>query len=478
MPGISQTQNLQLKQTQELKLSQKQIQSLKILQLQKAELNQLIESELEKNPVLEIEESTTDTVSEIPSEQENETSNNEASTDKIDYEWSRENEENGYLPMPHYKSSQEDVTFEKFVSKKENLSDYLLKQLHLADADEKQIKIGEFLIGNIDRKGFLAIDIEEGARFLDSDTDEVEDVLFLLQEVAPTGVGSRDLKECLLLQYHEKNMDDDTVFTIIYDFLNELGNNKLKYIAHIIGVDIEEIKRAADVIKNEFSPRPLIDDFITEENLYIPDPDIIVKEDEDGNYTVELNDRGTPRLKRSSYYTRLLNRAGKTMDKNTKKYLQERARAADEFINSIGKRKNTILGIGELVVERQEEFFRKGIRYLKPFTIKEVASELKVHESTISRAVNGKYMISPRGMFELRFFFTSGYSKDNGLDTSRESIKDLIKEIIDNEDKKHPYSDQKIAEILKKKGMSLARRTVSKYREELGILSGSKRREF
>jgi len=472
------SQNLQLKQTQELRLNQKQIQSLRILQLQKTELNQMIEMELEKNPVLEVEENDTNTILESLQEQEKESISEETPVDKIDYEWSRENEENGYLPMPKYKnSSEEETNFEKFISKKENLSEYLIKQISLTNADEKQKRIAEFLIGNIDSKGFLAISLEEAARFLNCDPNDVEDVLFLLQEIAPTGVAARDLRECLILQFYEKNMTDEIVYRIIDDFLDELGNNKIKYIAHIMGVGIEEIKRAVNIIRNEFSPRPAIDDFITEDNLYIPDPDVIVTEDEEGNLRVELNERGAPRLRRSPYYTKMLNKS-KNMDKNTRKYLVERAKAAEEFINSIDKRKNTILEIAKLIVNRQEEFFKKGIRYLKSFTIKEVATELQLHESTISRAVNGKYMISPCGMFELRFFFTSGYSVGKVSDTSRESIKDLIREIIEKEDKKKPLSDQTIAERLKGKGLSLARRTVTKYREELGILAASKRKVF
>lgn len=471
MPDLSQLQKLETRQVQIQTLTQKQILSLNILQLQKTELEQLMEKELEVNPVLEKAESETAETAEesVPD------SVARKLEERIDYEWSRETEENGYLPSPKYGGEDEEKSFERFVSKGETLSDFLLRQLHLT-VSANDLKIGEFIIGNLDRSGYFRMELSEAARYLDISEHAVEHVLFLIQELGPAGTGARDLKECLYLQYLDKEMDDELVLNIIQYHLEDLGRNKLKDIARRLRVTLEEVKHASDIIRSEFSPGPAIDEFIPDDNLYVPDPDVIVTE-EDGVLNVELNEKGIPRLRKNTYYMKLL-MENRGLRKETEKYLRERSSAAEEFISSIEKRRETLLSISNMIVERQGEFFFKGIRYLKPFTIKEVADRIGVHESTVSRAVNGKFMATPRGMFELRFFFSSGYTSSTGEDSSRESVKALLREVVGTEDRKHPHSDQKLVELLKARGVVLARRTVTKYREELGILSASKRKEF
>ncbi|MDD2716331.1 MAG: RNA polymerase factor sigma-54 [Candidatus Wallbacteria bacterium] len=473
MPDLTQVQKLETKQIQIQTLTQKQILSLNILQLQKAELEQIIEKELETNPVLEEEEQPQEAAPETNVEKPAEPP---AYIEKIDYEWQQEIEDDGYLPNPKYQNDEEDKSFEKFVSRNESLAEYLQKQLRLT-VNEHDLKIGEFLIGNLSHDGFLRISLEEASKYLNVTEDEVESVLYLLQELGPTGVGSRDLKECLFLQYLEKEMENEVVAEIIQNHLEDLGRNKLRDIARKLHVSIEEVKEASEIIKRDFSPRPAIDAFVTDDDNYVPDPDIIMSEDENGLLKVELNEKGLPRLRRNKYYLQLMMKKG-NLTKDAERYLKERSQAAEEFINSIEKRRDTLLAIANHILERQNEFFYKGIRYLKPFTIKETSEKVGVHESTVSRAVNNKYMATPRGMYVLRFFFTTGYTSETGEDSSRESVKDLLRELADGENKKHPYSDQKLVEMLKQKGVVLARRTVTKYREELGIPSASKRKEF
>ncbi|MDD5091602.1 MAG: RNA polymerase factor sigma-54, partial [Candidatus Wallbacteria bacterium] len=359
----------------------------------------------------------------------------------------------------------------------ETLSEFLLKQLHTAVNTDRHFKIGEFLIGNLDHNGFLRMPLEEVARYLDASLSDVENVLFLVQELGPTGVAARDLREVLLLQYLDKGMENPLVKALILDHLEDLGRNKLKDIARKLRVSIDEVKEAADIIRQEFSPRPAIDEFAHEGENFVPDPDVIVTLNDNGELVVELNEKGLPRLRKNRYYQSLVKKKGH-IKQETEHYIKERLHAADEFMASIEKRRETLLKIANYIVERQLEFFFKGIKYLKPYTIKEVAEKIGVHESTVSRAVNGKFMATPRGVFELRFFFTTGIASETGEDTSRESIKYLLKELVDQENRKHPWSDQKLVELLKAKGVILARRTVTKYREELGILAASKRKEF
>jgi len=373
--------------------------------------------------------------------------------------------------MPSYKPSSEELpSLESTLTKKTSLFEHLVWQLKLSKFDEVDEKIGMLIIGNLDLDGYLKEpSIEEIAEEAEAPVERAEAVLKRIQLFDPVGVAARSLQECLLIQARHQGADDDILVRILTDHLANLEKKNYQAIARDLKEPVEEIYEAAKVIM-QFDPRPGRE-YTTEEPHYIT-PDVFIHKVGD-KYFVVPNDDGLPKLKISSFYRSALNGTPKARE-----YIQDKLRSAQWLIRSIQQRQRTIVKVTESIIKFQRDFFDKGIAYLKPLILRDVAEDINMHESTISRVTTNKYVHTPQGIFELKFFFNSGISRTDGDEVASEAVKTKIKQIIAAEDARHPYSDQKIVELLKDQTIDIARRTVAKYREQLGILSSSKRKQL
>ena len=351
--------------------------------------------------------------------------------------------------------------------------EHLLIQLQFSGLGEDDAKIGRYIIEGIDDNGYLTMSADEIAKTMRCDADTVERVLDVIQTFEPTGVGARDLKECIKIQLAAMGELTENFEYIIENMLEELAGNKIAFIAKQLGIKTQEAQAMADLIK-KLEPKPGRG-YDSDQTVKYVIPDICVEKIND-EYVVTTNDSGTPRLMISSYYNRLASEA-KGNDELSK-YLNNRFNSAIWLMKSIEQRKKTIYNVASAIVSYQQDFFDKGERYLKPLTLKQIADEVGVHESTVSRSINGKYMQCGYGVLELKYFFTSGVMSNEGEGISSNSIKYMIKEIIDGENPKKPYSDLKIAEMLGNDGIDISRRTVAKYREDMGVAASSGRRRF
>lgn len=450
---------LTIEQTQKLAMTPELIQAIRILQFNNQELNEYIGNELLENPVLESEKADDDRVIDI-----------DALRDKII--------ENNY-DLESYKqwegasSPEDDYSFEQYVAFRYSLVEHLLIQLQFSGLGEDDAKIGRYIIEGIDDNGYLTMSADEIAKTMRCDADTVERVLDVIQTFEPTGVGARDLKECIKIQLAAMGELTENFEYIIENMLEELAGNKIAFIAKQLGIKTQEAQAMADLIK-KLEPKPGRG-YDSDQTVKYVIPDICVEKIND-EYVVTTNDSGTPRLMISSYYNRLASEA-KGNDELSK-YLNNRFNSAIWLMKSIEQRKKTIYNVASAIVSYQQDFFDKGERYLKPLTLKQIADEVGVHESTVSRSINGKYMQCGYGVLELKYFFTSGVMSNEGEGISSNSIKYMIKEIIDGENPKKPYSDLKIAEMLANDGIDISRRTVAKYREDMGVAASSGRRRF
>jgi RNA polymerase sigma-54 factor len=335
-----------------------------------------------------------------------------------------------------------------------------------------QRKIALFLIGNLDEKGYLEINLEEAAERLGVSIEEAEDVLTVIQHFDPAGVGARSLEECLLLQLQHKGLDDEKIVLIVKHHLEDLANNRFQRIADKLGCSIQDVQAMADLVRS-LNPRPGAAYNFAETRYVIPD---VTVEKVAGEYIVLVNDITAPRLTINSFYEKML-KDQKSQDA-ARQFIHDKLNAALWLAKSLEQRRLTLMRVTQAIVEMQRDFFEHGVHYLKPMTQKEIAERVNLHESTISRATSNKYVQTPRGIFELKYFFTSALSTASGEVTSSESVKRQIKAIIEQEDRKRPLSDQTIAEMLAKEGIEISRRTVAKYREEMMIPSSAKRKRF
>lgn len=454
--------NLTIEQKQQLSMTPELIQAIKILQFNYHELNTYIEEELTKNPVLEKQPVSSDT------EEKKENSDIDRELrDKI-----IEGQYDDISYRQYYNRDENEFSLEDFATADITLFDELSMQLSFLKLSKKDYQIGEFIIEAIDDNGYLTLSIEEISKALCVNEEDILRILKLIQTFEPSGVGARNLSECLLLQLEQRHIMNSCIRNIVENYLEELASNKLSCIARELNVDIMEIQALSDLIKT-LEPKPGRA-YSTGDNTRYIVPEIRV-EKENEEYIVTLLDESVPKLMVSSYYRKVSKEASYSKDVNS--YLDERYNSAMWLIKSIEQRKETLLSVSKTIVEHQREFFDSGTKYLKTMTLKEVAEQIGIHESTVSRAINGKYMQSPRGCFELKYFFTSGVSGSDGKISSN-SIKYFIKEFIDAEDTKKPLSDQRIVEMLNEKGIEIKRRTVAKYREDMNILSSSKRRRY
>jgi RNA polymerase sigma-54 factor len=473
---------LQLKQS--LNLSQQLImtpqlqQAIKLLQLSRLELLETITQEMETNPLLdELSGSETDDESAI-SEETPET--DEPSTPEVtieekvneDMDWETYLAEynTGWAETP-YEGGRELPTFENVTANKTSLHSHLMWQLNLSNLDDKKREIGIHIIGNIDDDGYLKISIDELSDMTQCPREDVTKTLDLIQTFDPIGIAARDTQECLMIQARFQNLEGTFVEEIIKHHMQHLENKRYDRIAKSLSIPMQDVLSAVSIITN-LEPKPGRR-YSDDETVYIS-PDIYVFKVGD-DYEIVLNEDGMPKLKINNYYREILSTKD-SLGKDTREYIQEKLKSAAWLIKSIHQRQRTIYKVTESIVQFQRNFFDKGVTHLKPLVLRDVAEHIQMHESTISRVTTNKYVHTPQGVFELKYFFNSAINSLEGDSVASESVKEHIRNIIKSENKNKPYSDQEVADILKKNNINVARRTVAKYRETLGILPSRKRR--
>ena len=470
---------------QQLKLSQQLIMTpqlqiaIKLLQLSRLELVDTIQKELEENPALE--EVTDVAAEERPVEQPEavaaekpikEVTIEEKINDNID--WSNYLDEYNSSGRIHFETEKKSApNFESFVARKESLNEHLRWQLLMTFQEKEQQTIGNLIIGNLDKDGYLKVSVEELVESSKSTTEKVNKILSLMQTFDPIGVCARDISECLLIQARHFGLNNTVVTEIISNHLNHLENKNYKAIARALKVSIEEILSAVNVIK-ALEPRPG-QQFSDEHPQYII-PDIFVYKSEN-EFVIMMNDEGIPKLQISSFYKNAIKR-GEKISGSVKEYVQEKMRSATWLIKSIYRRQKTIYKVMESILKFQRDFFEKGTAHLKPMVLRDVAQDIDMHESTISRVTTNKYAYTPQGIFELKYFFNSSINRIDGEAIASVSVQEKIKQIIAGENPQKPYSDDKISKLLKELNIDIARRTVAKYREKLRMLPSNKRKQF
>ncbi len=459
--------NLQLEQSQKLIMTPQLQQAIKILQLNAIELDQFIQKEIETNPFLELNENY---------ETDYEKNIKEIKRDKvkeIDWkEYSDDYHSRGDSFSKGSYSGENDFNYENMVSEKPTLQDYLMSQFHLTILNKKYHQVGEYIIYSLDENGYLNLAIDEIVKEFDLEVKVVENILKVIQTFDPPGIAARNLKECLLIQLSHLGIDYPKAYEVIEKYLEEIADNKYPHVAKKLNVSVEEVQKICDLIRT-LEPKPGRK-FSSFNHTYIV-PDVVVKK-VGHEYIIVVNDYNGPRLMIREDYRKML--LSNDENSETVKYINDKLNSASWLIKSIEQRQQTIYKVVEMIIRRQKDFFEYGKKFLKPMTLKEIAEEINVHESTVSRATNGKYVETPIGTFELKYFFTSGIEGDNGEGVSAESVKSFIKEIIEGENPKKPLSDSKITDLLSAKGMTISRRTVAKYRDDLLIPPSSKRKRF
>lgn len=470
----------QLKLTQQLIMTPQLQMAIKLLQLSRLELLDQIRQELEENPALEeVQEITPEEQREIESEKPAEAA---AETKEVtieeklhdDIDWSNYLDEYSSTGRVNFESeAREAPKYESFVARKESLNDHLLWQLLMTHPDTEGENIGSLIIGNLNKDGYLDVTVEELAALSHSPIEKVEQMLALIQSFDPVGVAARNLSECLLIQTRHIGVDDPVIVQIITDHMNHLENKNYKAIAKGLKIKIEDVAAAVNVIRG-LEPRPGRS-FSDEPPQYIV-PDIYVYK-MDNEFVIMLNDDGMPKLRVNSLYKKSLSR-GEKLAGDAESYIQDKIRSAAWLIKSIHQRQKTVYRVMESILRFQRDFFEKGIAHLKPMVLRDVAQDIGMHESTISRVTTNKYTYTPQGLFELKYFFNSSIKRSFGGEIASASVQQKIKDIIAEENPKKPYSDDKIAKILKESDIHIARRTVAKYREILGVLPSNKRKQI
>ncbi len=450
--------NLKLEQKQKLIMTSELQQAIKILQFSSLELKDYVEQMMVENPLIEVGE---------------EEKKSEIAETEVDWEeYLRESESYGSSFLP--REVKEDVCLENMISEEQNLQEYLFFQLGCLRLNPLEQRIGRYLIGNIDSAGYLTTSVEQTAHALGAGRRTVEDVLRLVQSFEPAGIGARNLQECLLLQLRQKNNTDQDLRRLVENYLQDIGLGKLQKVAAAMHLSVVRVQELADLLKG-LNPKPGASYSSGEETRYIV-PDVLIERVE-GEFVILVNDSFLPRLTINRTYSAILNKVSQA-DESTKNFVVNKMNQALWLMRSIEQRRMTIYRVTEALLRKQIDFFNKGIMFLKPLTMKQVAKEIGVHESTVSRATSNKYVQTPHGIFEFKFFFTNGLSTSTGNSTSSEIIKQLLLELIKNEDITRPYSDQKLVALLQEQGIQIARRTMAKYREELGVLSSAQRRRY
>jgi RNA polymerase sigma-54 factor len=466
-------QKLHTKLVQKLILTPSLQQAIKLLPMSTLELSELLNQEMVENPMLE--EVPTEELQ--PAEQPAEKPETPAKTDKgdawedADYEYFfGDYLDDGYRPRTP-QEVKELPPIENTLSSAGSLADHLRWQLSIQTDDDVTRQIGDAIIGNLDDDGYLVASVEEIGQMGDWPMADVERALQHVQTFDPIGVAARDLQECLTLQLRHLGLAGTITERIVTEHLKLLQNHQVPEIARRLGVTIDELKEHIEIIRN-LDPKPG-SRYNPNQSQYVI-PDVYVSKIED-QYVAHLNEEGLPQLRISPVYRRLLDKGGENTDE-TRAYVKDKFRSALWLIKSVDQRQKTIHKVATSIINFQREFLDHGIEHLRPLVLRDVANDIGMHESTVSRVVNNKYMHTPQGVFEMKFFFHSGISSSYGDSVSSVTIKQRIRKIIENEDPRKPLSDSKIVSILQKEGLMLARRTIAKYREELKIPTSNQRK--
>jgi RNA polymerase sigma-54 factor len=477
-------QSTQLKQ--ELKINPRLYQAMDLLYMPLLDLQQHIKQEMLNNPFLDLEEPAVSD-EELATTEKDKEKEDQKDENEIDWE---EILLDGFDTGGRRAEYEEREHFEPVTVEARDLYDHLHDQLSHLRLTSRQVLIGEEIIGNIDETGYLtcsaeqirnslnqwiadegAIDEGTGEPHTTMDLDEVEHMIATVQAFDPPGIAARNLRECLLLQLRDANDENTLAYILVDRFFDQLINHRRSEVSKELGITPKEVQAAEDQIA-KLDPKPGLkyaapaDDYIT--------PDLIVDKI-DGDYLVFLNDTNLPRLRLSKTYRDIARDKNKYKGEN-KEFISSKLNSANWMIQAIEQRRQTMLKVMNFIVDRQREFFEKGVQYLRPLTLREVAEVINMHESTVSRVTNEKYVQTPRGVLPLKYFFSSGLSTTSGEDVSARGIKARIRKLVDDENSRKPLTDQAIVNILREEGVQIARRTVAKYRDQLGILSARMRK--
>jgi RNA polymerase sigma-54 factor len=480
-------QKLQLKLSQKLIMTPSLQQAIKLLQLSKLELQEVLNQELLENPLLE--ESAEETKQEEadaeaqaageqpeqkPAEEVKPTEEKEKdSFDEIDYDaYFQDYIEYGY--NPRMSEEHEEFPIENTLTRPPDLSDHLTWQLSMSDAAPRIKEIATFIIGNIDEDGYLRATDDEVMAAGPYEREEVEEAVRQVQSFDPIGVAAHDLRECLLLQLKYLEVDNPLVEKIVHDHWDMFMNRHFVQLAKVLQIELKQLETIVEIIKH-LDPKPGRK-YSNERAIYV-EPDVYVQKVGD-EYVIILNEDGMPKLRINGSYRQMLNSMDSKQESETVNYIKDKIRSAVWLIKSLDQRQRTIYKVAESIVKHQREFLEKGIDFLRPLVLRDVADDIQMHESTVSRVVSNKYMHTPRGLFLMKYFFHSGIDSDYGEDISSLTVKKKIQGFIDNEDPRKPLSDSKIMKILNDEGINIARRTVAKYRDELNIPSSTDRKQI
>ena len=460
----------QLKLSQQLVMTPQLQQAIKLLQLSRLELLETVQQELMENPFLDESENETEIreKEEMTESQAEEELVRTADWENYLGEFSSTSKQSTAREI---EIQEEGLSFEARLASKPTLEGHLNWQMRLSNFTEKEVAIGDVIIGNVDNNGYLQATTEEILGMVQATPEEVEAVVQRIQRLDPVGVAARTPKECLLVQMEVLGYDDPILVSLVQDHLEDLEKNRYKPLARKFKISMEELKEYLDLLQT-LDPMPGANFSSTDPHYVSPDVFVYRYGDE---FVIILNEDGLPRLQMNSYYMETMKGAG---DKE-KEYFQEKMRSAAWLMKSLYQRQRTLYKVVESIVRFQRDFFEDGVTKLKPLILKEVAEDIEMHESTVSRITTSKYVSTPHGIFELKFFFNSALDLDDGSQVGSESVKALIKQMIAEEDTKKPLSDERIGEILKEKlEVNIARRTVAKYRSAMGIPSSSKRKQY
>ena len=484
--GLSQSTQLK----QELKINPRLYQAMDLLYMPLLDLQQHLKQELLNNPFLDMvepeeeEEESEDEATETETQTEPE---EKANNDEIDWE---EILLDGFDAGGRREEHEEREFYEPVTVDTRDLSDHLFDQISLLELTPRQAFLADEFVGNINEDGYLACSLDDllnavndtvvkAAEEVERDTDdlplytraEIEEMLSTIQSFDPPGVGARDLRECLMLQLKEAGLEQSVPYRLVRDCFEELINHRWSEISKRFGISPTDVQKAADEIK-KLDPKPGLVYSDASDNYIIPD---LIVDKIDGRYHVFLNDANLPRLKLSRAYQEIA-RDKKKFEGENKEFISSKLNSTNWMIQAIEQRRQTMLKVMNYIVDRQRDYFEKGVQHLKPLTLREVAEVISMHESTVSRVTNEKFVQTPRGVLPLKFFFSSGLSTTAGEDVSARGIKAQIEKLVADEDPKHPLTDQAIVNILKESGVQIARRTVAKYRDQLGVLSARMRK--
>lgn len=474
----------QLKLSQKLVMTQQLRQAIKLLQLNRLELSDALQAEIEQNPALEEDFSPAEIVDnplslsstvEVNGEKKEAdvTENIKVDDNLADTNWEDyANNFDSNFSFSHETPAADAPSQFEFISEKPGLMAYLQWQLAHSELDEKEWEIALFIIGNLNRYGFLEVTIDSVVAETGCELDDAEYILEVIQELDPPGIGARNVSESLFIQLERMGKGKTLAAEIVRDHLPLLETRNYKALSRATGRKKPELERAINFIVAELTPFPGLSYAVEETNYVVPD--VYVRKI-DGEYVIRLNDDDLPQLKLSSLYQDLLQN-DKTLEKESRQYISEKLKNADWFIKSLYQRQRTIVKVMESILRFQMDFFERGAQHLKPLILKDVAEDIEMHESTVSRVTSNKYVHTPLGIYELKYFFSTAIPREGQDAMASESIKTIIRKMIQEEDKDSPLSDNAISEKLAERNIKIARRTVAKYREQLKILPVKHRR--